>query len=88
MVSGIGPKATLKKFRIPEVAVREGVGQNMWDQPSLSIFQETILETQSGLSDPSLAAAAAALYIANRTGILTSSGADYIGKSYSSSPPC
>ena len=80
MVSGIGPKATLDKFSIPVVEVREGVGQNLWDQPSLSIFQQTDVETLSGLSDPSKAAAAALLYDTNRTGILTSSGADFFGK--------
>ena len=80
MVSGIGPKATLEKFAIPVVAAREGVGQNMWDQPSFSMFQQTTVETLSGLSDPSKAAAAALLYDANRTGILTSNSADYFGK--------
>lgn len=82
MVSGIGPKATLSKFKIPVVAIREGVGQNMWDQPVLSITQQVNVETQSGLSDPSAAAKAAAEYIANRTGILTSNGADYLGKNW------
>ena len=81
MVSGIGPQATLEQFNIPVVAIREGVGQNLWDQPSLSIFQQIDLETQSELSDPVLAAAAAAEYITNRTGILTSNGADFIGNS-------
>ena len=80
MVSGIGPEATLEKFEIPVVAILEGVGQNMWDQPSVSLFQQVDVETQSGLTDPSLNAAAVAQYIANRTGILTSNGADYIGK--------
>ena len=31
MVSGIGPKETLQKFKIDVVADRPGVGQNMWD---------------------------------------------------------
>ena len=80
MVSGIGPKATLSKFKIPVVAIREGVGQNMWDQPAMAIVQQVDVETQSGLSDPSAAAKAAAEYTAKRTGILTSNGADFIGK--------
>ncbi|MCJ1378451.1 hypothetical protein MMC17_001550 [Xylographa soralifera] len=79
MVSGIGPKAMLETFNIPVVAIREGVGQHMWDQASLSIFQQVDVETQSGLSDPTLAAAAAEQYIANKSGILTSNGADFIG---------
>ncbi|MCJ1315485.1 hypothetical protein MMC15_000805 [Xylographa vitiligo] len=79
MVSGIGPKATLEKFNIPVVAIREGVGQHMWDQASLSIIQQVDVETQSGLSDPLLAAAAARQYNAKRSGILTSNGADFIG---------
>ena len=80
MGSGIGPKTTLEKFKIPILVARESVGQNMWDQVSISLFQQIDLESQSGLSDPSLAAAAAEKYIANRTGILTSNGADFIGK--------
>lgn len=80
MVSGIGPLSTLKNFKIPIVTIREGVGQNMWDQPTLAIIQQVTVETLSGLSDPSAAAKAAAEYIVNRTGILTSNGADYIGK--------
>ena len=83
MVSGIGPEATLRKLKIPIVAIREGVGQNMWDQPSLAIVQQVNVETQSGLTDPSAAAKATAEYIANRTGILTSGGVDYIGKNQS-----
>ncbi|MCJ1393615.1 hypothetical protein MMC18_006490 [Xylographa bjoerkii] len=79
MVSGIGPKATLEEFNIPVVAIREGAGQHMWDQPSLSLFQQVNVETQSGLTDPTLAAAATEQYIANRSGILTSNGADFIG---------
>lgn len=80
MVSGIGPKATLSKFKIPVVAIREGVGQNMWDQPAMVFVQQVDVETQSGLSDPSAAAKAAAEYAAKRTGILTSNGGDFIGK--------
>lgn len=30
MVSGVGPKATLEKFKIPVVKNLPGVGQNMW----------------------------------------------------------
>lgn len=80
MVSGVGPENILKKFEIPVVAIRQGVGQNMWDQAALSFFQQVNVETQSGLSDPSVAAKAAAEYIANRTGILTSNGGDFIGE--------
>ncbi|MCJ1412456.1 hypothetical protein MMC19_006550 [Ptychographa xylographoides] len=79
MVSGIGPPSTLAKYDIPLLVARNSVGQNMWDQPSLSLVQQISLETQSSLSVPPLAAAAAAAYIANRTGILTSNGADFIG---------
>lgn len=80
MVSGVGPEVTLKKFGIPAVAIREGVGQNMWDQCSVAVIQQVTVKTQGGLSDPAIAAAAAAQYKANRTGLLTSGGADYIGK--------
>lgn len=80
MVSGVGPEDILKKYKIPVVAIREGVGQNMWDQAALLFIQQVNVETQSGLTDPSVAAKATAEYIANRTGILTSNGGDYIGK--------
>ena len=80
MVSGVGPRAILENFSIPIVAAREGVGQNMWDHASVLMFQQVDVETQSGLSDPKKAAIAAAGYNINRTGILTSSGADFFGK--------
>jgi hypothetical protein len=80
MVSGIGPKATLENLGIPILVERESVGQNMWDQPFLSVIQEVDVETQSGLSSPAVAAAAVAQYDANRTGILTNNGGDFIGE--------
>ena len=80
MVSGVGPLAILENFSIPIVAAREGVGQNMWDHASVLMFQQVDVETQSGLSDPKKAAIAAAEYNINRTGILTSSGADFFGE--------
>ena len=80
MISGVGPRAILENFSIPIVAAREGVGQNMWDQASVLLFQQVDVETQSGLSDPGKAAIAAAEYSKNRTGILTSSGADFFGE--------
>ena len=80
MVSGIGPKATLSNFKIPVVAIREGVDHNMWDQPALGFVQQVDVETQSGLSDPAAAAKAATEYTEKRTGILTSNSGDFIGK--------
>lgn len=88
MVSGIGPRAALEELDIPVLLDKPGVGQNMWDHVSISIFQEVDVETQSGLSDPVKAAQAAKDYNETHTGILTSCGADYIGRtSILSSPP-
>ena len=41
MVSGVGPKDTLCKYKIPVIADRPGVGQNMWvsdKRPALVFF--------------------------------------------------
>ena len=80
MVSGVGPEATLKRLWTRVIAIREGVGQKMGDQCSVAIIQQVNVETQAQLFNPATAAAATAEYIANPTGLLTSGGADQIGK--------
>jgi len=80
MISGIGPKDVLAELGIDVLVDKPGVGQGSWDHVSISIFQETVVETLSGLSDPVKAFQAAEEYNKTHTGILTSNGADYIGE--------
>lgn len=72
MVSGIGPKNTLKKHNITTISALPGVGQNMRDQPILSISYEVNFDTASRLvNDPVYAAQAAQEYLINATGVLS-----------------
>lgn len=72
MVSGIGPKDTLKKHNITTTSTLPGVGQNMRDQPILSIGYEVNFDTASRLiNDPAYAAQAAQEYLINATGVLS-----------------
>ena len=78
MVSGIGPKDQLDQFNIPVLADRPGVGQNMWDHldfgPTYRVNVEGVTYSFSQSN-----AQAAQEYIANRTGILTNPGVEFIG---------
>ena len=49
MVSGVGPKATLKKYGIPVLKNLPGVGQNLWDQPLWGISYRVNMPTTSAL---------------------------------------
>lgn len=80
MVSGIGPKSALQTLGIKVLLDKPGVGQGMWDHVSLAVIQQVDVETQSELSDPAKALKAAEDYTNTHSGILTSNGADYIGK--------
>ncbi|KAH0271336.1 putative GMC oxidoreductase, partial [Aureobasidium melanogenum] len=80
MVSGIGPASTLKSLDIPVVSNLSGVGQNMWDNPRLTLSLEVNLETGTTLTNqPRRALEESEKYIVNRTGMLTSTGADFAG---------
>ena len=78
MVSGIGPKDQLDQFNIPVLADRPGVGQNMWDHldfgPTYRVNVEGVTYSFSRSN-----AQAAQEYNANRTGILTNPGVEFIG---------
>ncbi|CAG8047126.1 unnamed protein product [Penicillium olsonii] len=78
MVSGVGPKATLKKHNIPVVADRPGVGQNMWDHVLMGPTYRVNVITSSSLSDAKFAAEADDLYNNKQEGILTNSGGDFL----------
>ncbi|KAH0344604.1 alcohol oxidase, partial [Aureobasidium melanogenum] len=80
MVSGIGPRAVLEQYRIPIVAERPGVGQNMWDNPLIPLSYKVDVETPSVLgNDPTRIYEETAAYVAQESGLLTSNGADMIG---------
>ncbi|KAI4725144.1 GMC oxidoreductase [Aureobasidium sp. EXF-10728] len=80
MVSGIGPASTLQHFDIPIISNLSGVGQNMWDNPRLTLSLQANLETGTTLiNQPIRNLEETEKYIANRTGMLTSTGADFAG---------
>jgi len=80
MVSGVGPKETLQKFKIDVVADRPGVGQNMWDHvmfgPSYEVNFHTIDYT---LHNPVALADALADYTLKAEGILSSNVVEFLG---------
>ena len=69
MVSGVGPAEQLQQFKIPAVANRPGVGQNMQDHiffgPSYRVNLVTLTRTAN---DPIYLAAQIALWALNKTG--------------------
>jgi len=81
MVSGVGPSATLQQHGIPVVVDRPGVGQNMWDHVLGGPTYRVNVITTSSLANAQFAAAAAAQFESQATGILTDTGADLLCKS-------
>lgn len=79
MVSGVGPSQELAKHNITVVADRPGVGQNMWDHVLWPVTYETDLQTTASLDNPAQAYASERQYHINKTGLLTTNGADYLG---------
>ncbi|KAI1451259.1 hypothetical protein F4805DRAFT_463982 [Annulohypoxylon moriforme] len=79
MVSGVGPAETLKKFDIPIVAARPGVGQNLEDHvmygPSYRVQLDTIL---AETSDPATAIPNLMEYFTKARGPLSHSGTDFV----------
>lgn len=75
-VSGIGPKSLLKKFKIPVVADRPGVGQNMQDQIFADVVHRVNLPTGStlGITDTDVEA-----WKKNGTGPLSNPGGEFGG---------
>jgi choline dehydrogenase len=88
MVSGVGPAATLQKHNIPVVADRPGVGQNMWDYVLGGPSYRVRVLTTSALGNAQYAAQAALQFNSDhRSGMLTDSGADILGRSHSDHLP-
>lgn len=78
MVSGIGPKETLKSLDIPVLSDRPGVGQNMWDTIILGPTSPVKVESHSQLLG-SKETLPRSIYEYNnyRTGLLTNPGQDF-----------
>ncbi|KAK8016724.1 hypothetical protein PG993_014913 [Apiospora rasikravindrae] len=81
MVSGVGPAATLAKFRIPVVADRRGVGQGMQDHVFFGPSRRVRVQTLTRIANDPLYVAAQLLgpYAVSRQGPLTSNGCDFLG---------
>lgn len=80
MVSGIGPKAELKKKNIATLVDLPGVGRNMQDHVLFGVFNEVNVSTPAAFNVPSLAQHWEKLYQDKPpTGQLTSQSADYLG---------
>jgi len=80
MVSGIGPRETLKQHNIPMVADRPGVGQNMHDSCNAGgvTFPVSVISTAIRERDAAYAARAVEQFNTNGTGILTNEGGDVL----------
>ncbi|KAL9602096.1 MAG: hypothetical protein Q9219_002092 [cf. Caloplaca sp. 3 TL-2023] len=79
MVSGIGPAATLEKFKIKVVADRPGVGQNMWDHVLFGPSYRVKVQTSSALAMGNNLALAEEEFIEQQDGLLASPGGDFLG---------
>jgi len=79
MVSGVGPKETLKKFHIPVVSDLPGVGQNLWDHIFYGMIWPTDVETRQRLLDADYAAAVIKEYHKTHQTIMSSNALDYFG---------
>ncbi|ESZ96986.1 versicolorin B synthase [Sclerotinia borealis F-4128] len=87
IIFSAGAVVCLRTLGIEVLIDAPGVGKNMWDHVSISIVQEVSVETQSGISVSVKALKAAQDYDQTHSDILTSSGADYIGKMGKASDP-
>lgn len=80
MVSGIGPRDTLQRFKIPVLHDSPGVGQNLWDQPFFgTTFRVDVPTASAPANNPKLQAAAIAEYVKSASGPLTNAGIPIIG---------
>jgi choline dehydrogenase len=78
MASGVGPQAQLRKFNIPVIADRPGVGQNFIDHITVPISYQVNVETTSTLTDGRLLQAVNQ-WNTHGIGPLSNPGGDYIG---------
>jgi choline dehydrogenase len=80
MVSGVGPRETLKQHNIPLIADRPGVGQNMHDTCNAGgvTFPVSVISTAIRQRDASYEARAVEQFNTNGSGILTNTGGDVL----------
>jgi choline dehydrogenase len=78
LASGVGPGSDLEALKIPVVADRPGVGQNLTDHIAIGVNYPVNIVTHSALGNLAYTIAAAESYRVNRTGALTSTGGDVI----------
>ncbi|KAM0271681.1 hypothetical protein ACHAQH_008967 [Verticillium albo-atrum] len=81
MLSGVGPKAQLSKYRIPVVADRPGVGQTMEDHVFFGPTQRVKVQTVTRIANDLLYTGAQFLgpYTIQKQGPLTNPVCDYLG---------
>lgn len=81
MVSGIGPRAELNKFRIPIISERRGVGQGMEDHVFFGPTWRVNVQTLTRLANDLLYTGAQFLgpYSIQKQGPLTSNVCDFLG---------
>ncbi|KAI0421422.1 putative choline dehydrogenase [Xylaria grammica] len=77
-VSGVGPAELLKKYGVPVIADRAGVGQNLNDHVYYGIGYRVNVETFSSLQYGDNTLKAQEQWNKNGTGPLASPGADYV----------
>ena len=80
MVSGVGPKETLKKHNIPVLSDLPGVGQGLHDQPLYALVYNVSVTIASSLRNATYAAQAVQDYLSNQTGPLTKPVTNELGK--------
>ncbi|XP_074604004.1 glucose dehydrogenase [FAD, quinone]-like [Brevipalpus obovatus] len=68
MLSGIGPRKQLEKLQIPVILDLPGVGQNLHDHPSISLFYTTKPNTSTVYIRTDQLVSDAKIYSVNRTG--------------------
>ncbi|KAF2639265.1 putative glucose-methanol-choline oxidoreductase [Massarina eburnea CBS 473.64] len=78
MVSGIGQRETLEKFKIPVLMDAPGVGQGLEDHPALLVTHKMGLPSSTVLDSPAKNAAAVKDFLADGTGPLTSWGGEVV----------
>ncbi|KAJ5591643.1 uncharacterized protein N7459_002012 [Penicillium hispanicum] len=80
MVSGIGPSEMLKEHGIDVIADLPGVGHNMWDHPFFAPTYRVQVDTLTKFATNLIYAAGQAIDgIFEKTGLLTSPVADWLG---------
>ena len=80
MVSGIGPRKTLKGLGIPTVKSLAGVGQNLWDHVYwATAYPVNIITNSASFNSPAAASAAVEAYQTKKMGPLTIGGVEVVG---------